>query len=165
MNNLIFDNGVSFLNKLKMIFYMLIGIPLIAFIFLFLKYREGIEVGSTPEFYETLKIIVSVICILLSSIAYLLYGVLLKNARKEKKLRLKLQNLFNANILKFALLESGTIIVLIAFYLTGHMLFAAVYVMMLILFGISNPSIYTILNDLKLPKKEANIVMSNQPIE
>ena len=144
---------------------MMLGIPLIFFVILFLKYREGVVLGDYAVLYDAFKVVVPFFCILTSGVAYLLYFQLLKKARKETTLRLKLQQLFNANIVKFALLEGATVFVLLAYFLTGHPLFAAFYVFMLILFGMSNPSIYSLMTDLKLPKKEADIMRENRIIE
>ncbi|MEH0158522.1 hypothetical protein V6R21_31000 [Limibacter armeniacum] len=160
-----FETPVDFVNKLRAVFYIMVGVTLPIFLFTYLKSRNGEFEPSFPELAEQLKYIVPILCGINSIIAYWLYEKRIRAARELPSLRIKLEEVLRGSFYKFAMLETTTILTIVAYLLTGHILFAGVYIGMLILFAMSNPTVYSVIADLRLPKKEAEIMKGNLSLE
>jgi len=157
------NTPTEFVNRLRSIFYIMVGIPLIFFVILYLKFRQSGLHGFDADIEPIFLYVIPMICIGDAIFAYILYNRKLKMARQRNELIEKLEILFKGNLLKFALLEGSTILALVIYYLTSHILYAGIYIVMLILFAMSNPTVYSIINDLKLPKEQSNAMKQDIP--
>ncbi len=141
-----FKNGVEYLNKLRMLFYILMGIPLTFFTVLFFMEKQGnVSPIWIVEDLGMVRLILGISCIALSAFAYIQYNGKLKEIRKLPTLREKLSAHWSANMTKYGMLETSCIVSLTLFFLTGDAFFKGLYVMMLVAMAISNPTIYTLL--------------------
>ncbi len=161
----VFNNAVDFLNRLRSTFYIMVGIPLLVFLAVYLSSREGSYPVLWPSIPAFLLYMVPAVCLLVCVYAYLIYYKELRQIRKLPSLQQKLQQLFALDIKKFWLLEGATILTLLLYVLSAHTVFAGLYIVMLILFAMNNPSYYNVTGDLKLSKEERSVMRNNKPIQ
>ena len=159
-----FTNTSEYLNLLRGIFYIFVGIPLFIFIIIFFLYRsnnfEPIYDGLSPEIVQ----LASLILIILGALAFIYYFRHLPKARKGKNLREKLNVYYSVCFTQFAMISVVSIIDLILFFVSGHKLFAGVYILLLIMLALNNPSYYNVVGNLKLLKEEREIMKNNKNI-
>jgi hypothetical protein len=161
-----FRNTEQYLQKLRLVFYATVLVPILLFMIVYFMQKDGKIIPSSPELGEgMIAVFIQVFCLILCGVAYWIYQQKLKPLRNSLTLRVKLERLFNASILKFALLESANLITAIFFWLSGHPLFMIVFAATLVLFLMSNPSVYSIMNDLKVNAEEKDIIKQNKEIE
>lgn len=156
-----FDSPATFVNKLRITFYGMAGLTVPAFLYLYLENRNGTFSPSHPELISYLQYSVPILCLVNAIIAYWQYGRKVKEARTIPSLKERLSEVLKASFYKFFMLEFTSIVAVVSFYLTGNMLSAGAYIGMIILFAMSNPSIYSVLSDLRLSKADADLMRNN----
>ncbi len=159
-----FNNAVNYLNQLRGLFYIFVGIPLVIFVVVFLLYR-----GNTFEpIYEGLSLkTIQILCALLvlaGGLAFIYYFKNLPKAKQGQNLREKLTVYYQICFVQFSILSFISIIDLLLFFLSGHKLFAGAYVLLLIMLSLNNPSYYNVVGNLKLLKEERDIMKNNKNI-
>jgi hypothetical protein len=161
-----FRNTEQFLQKLRLVFYATVLAPMMLFLVTYFMQKDGKMLPSSPELGKgAISTAIQFICLILCGLAYWMYHQKLKPLKNLTTLRLKLEGLFKISILKYALLEAANLIVAVFFWLTGHPLFMIVFAAILVLFLMSNPSVYSIMNDLKVNAEEKDIIKQNKEIE
>lgn len=160
-----YEKPMEFVNHVRMIFYIMVGIPLSIFLLLYFNYRQNNLHNTSQELSVIWLVIIPIVSFSLAGYAYFGYGKSLKLARSKTKMREKLNIVFQATLEKFILLETATFIVLLAYYVNQHILYAGLYMVMLILFAMNNPTIYTVINNLRLPKDIAAAMRQNHSIQ
>ncbi|MFT5916250.1 MAG: hypothetical protein ACJAWV_000439 [Flammeovirgaceae bacterium] len=161
-----FKNGVEYLNKLRMLFYILMGIPLTFFsVLFFMEKQDGITPLLEFDNLGTLRLVLAIGCIGCASFAYIQYNRKLREVRTLTTLREKLSAHWSLNMMKYALMEVSCLVPLTFFFLTADIFFKGLYVLMMVAMAISNPTIYTLLSDLRPRKAEGQILKTNQEIE
>ncbi len=160
-----FQKPMEFVNHVRMIFYGMVGTPLVGFIFLYFYYRENDLHNYGQDISLFWLAILPVIILSIAAFAYLQYGKRLKEARPLTRMRERLHVVFQGTMEKFILLELATLIVIAAYYVNHHILYAGLYMVMLILFAMSNPTIFSLINDLRLPRDQAAAMRQNHTIQ
>lgn len=160
-----FGNGVGFLTKLRASFYALVCFPLLAFLLLYLGFKKGtltpLVPAALPVFYNVLPVLTAV----LMPAIYWFYFARLKKVRAISPLRAKLSHYFRLKAVKFILLGAIGLLQLAAYWMTGHPVFAGLYMLVFVLTVLNNPSLFTMLNDLKPGKVEEMVLRNNEDIE
>ncbi|GAA4846461.1 hypothetical protein [Algivirga pacifica] len=156
-----FDKPLDFLNKLRVIFYSMVGITPPIFLYIYLESRNGEFSPIYPELSSIFYYIVPIVCVVLTILAYWYYEKQIRAARTLPSLRAKLDVIILSSFNKFLILEIATLFNILIYYLSGQIFYAGVYIAMIIFFGMSNPSIYSVLSDLRLPKREADVMRNN----
>jgi len=159
-----YTRPVDFLNRLRTVFYVMVGWPMFVFLAIYLTNRKHIYPVLLEEPPTWAMGALAVLCIAMTVYAYILYYGQLKQIRKLPQLREKLNTLYNLDIRKFWILEVATTLNLILYVLSAHTAMAGLYIVMLVGFAMSNPSYYNVVSDLKLPKAERDIMRQNQQI-
>lgn len=159
-----FTNSVAYLNQLRGLFYFMVGIPLTLFIVVFLLYRSNTFEPILSSFPQNLVVVFSIVLITLGSLAFLYYFKKLPSAKKGENLRVKLTVYYKICYVQFALLSMISVVDLTLYFLSGHKLFAAVYILLLIMLALNNPSYYNVVGNLKLLKDEREIMKKNSVI-
>ena len=155
----------DYLNKLRTLFYTMVGLPMFVFLGVYLTNRKNEYPILFAEPAAWLMGTVAVLCLLPAIYAYVLYYGELKKLRKLPSLREKLDGLYRLNLKKFWILETVTVLNLSVYVLSAHPAMAGLYVVMLVSFAMSNPSYYNVVSDLRLPKPERDIMRNNRQIE
>lgn len=150
-------------NKLRTMFYIMVGVSIPIFLYIYLESKNNTFDASFPELKDTLQYIVPVLCAISSIGAYWSYEKRIRKARKLKDLKQKLVEVLKGSFYKFIPLEVTTLIAVLAYFLTGHIIFAGIYIGMLILFAMSNPTIHSVISDLRLPKSEVLLMREDVP--
>ena len=160
-----FETAREVLHPLQILFFALISIPLIIFIAGYMLYKSG---GFPPPLGEPGKaffIMMTVISFGSLVGAQLLYVKRKKSFKAPVSLRIRMVLLYRARVEKYLLQAIGVMLSVLAFFVTGDPSMQALYLAMLIIMGLSNPTIFNMMNDLKLGKEEAQICRYNKPIE
>lgn len=161
-----FENGLEFLNKLRIIFYSLLGGHLLLFFFLVLKESEGqlsifINLGDSSLLFRW---VVTLMLVSITIGAYFFYNRSLNITRDHDNLREQLLHYWQINLRKYILLELSCILSLICFFLTLEPVFKGLYVMLMVAMAMSNPGLYAILKDLRADSEDAIVLKRNLPI-
>lgn len=161
-----FNSFGEFLNRLRIFFYAVVLVPLLLFLVLFFMHKEGnLHPINSAMGEGVLLWVIQILCLVLCALAYGIYQVQLKKIRLLPSLKEKFQQLFLANVFKFALLEGANMIAVIFFWLTANTLYLILMAATLILFLMSNPSTYSICGDLQVSKEEKAIIDENKKLE
>lgn len=154
-----------FINKYRTTFYAMVILTMPAFFYVYFEARDGDYAAILPELPDFLKPGLLLLCGANIIHAYWTYHQKLKEIRQLPSLKEKLSALLQANVSKFIQLEVTTILAAIVYFLNGHIAYGIIYIVMLVFFAMSNPSIYTAISDLRLPKQEAQAMRQNEPFE
>lgn len=163
-NTTTFERGSDMLNKLRIIFFALIAGPILFFFVTYLMYQSGSIEPSVDLSEPVMHFAIMGICLSMTLAGYVFYAIQKRKLRPVPSLQQKLQGLFKISIVKFALQEGACLLGIIAFSLSGEAAMQALYLVLFIAMGLGNPTIFTIMNDLKLNKEETTIIRQNLPI-
>ena len=164
MKQISFKSSVNYLNKLRGVFYIMVGIPLTIFLVLYLLFRQNTYTSIYPNMPEFLINILAVIFIIAGITSFIFYFKKLPFAQKASTLRAKLEQYYQICYYKFSMLLVISILNLFCYFLTAHTFFAGVYILHLIMFALNNPSYYNVVGNLKLKKEEREILKNNSII-
>ncbi|MDW7695604.1 hypothetical protein R9C00_26545 [Flammeovirgaceae bacterium SG7u.111] len=155
----------DYLNKLRSVFYLMVGAPMGIFLILFMAAKKGSLEPQLPSLSPTLQIAIPIICGLGVSLTYLRYFKQLKKVRQSESLKQKFITFYGLKAQTFTLLVIFTLLSLLGYWLTAHVLFAGLYITLLVLFAMNNPSYHNVVGELKLNKEQREAFKTNQPIE
>jgi hypothetical protein len=149
---------------MRILFTALMAVPVLIFFIAYLSHKSG----SLPPLlllFPPQAGFVAGFCALLMAVAYVRYGLRKRAIRSLPTLQEKLGALEQASRAKYWLQEASTLVGAIAFALSGAPSMQALFLVLLVAMGLSNPTIFSIMNDLKLSKEEAQAVRRNLPLE
>lgn len=156
----------NYFNKLNLIFHAIVGLPLAAFIYLYLEIdkrgRQGVM--KDPELSEILIYILPTLAIVTAGLAFLQYRRAIPKVKEIADFRQKLDAFSQALIQKYALLEFSSIISVVGIYLTADVIYIALYLFMLLFLSLHRPTVYRIVRDLKLKGEEKEIVLHKKDL-
>ncbi|BDD03577.1 hypothetical protein [Aureibacter tunicatorum] len=158
-----FNSSKEFLDKLNIFVYATIGLPMGLFLYFYLNYESSL---LTPfiENSKTISYLTIGISATLATLGIFLYKKQLSSAVKEDSLKEKMTSLFNSTVLKFLFFLLSGITITIAFIITGHPLYTALYVVNLIVCSINNPSPHRTARELKLNVEEGMAILNKEPL-
>ena len=160
-----YQKPTEFVNHVRMIFYIMVGTPLCIFLLLYFNFRQNNFHDNSQNLSVFWLAVLPLICFFFAGYAYYLYGKKLKEARTKTRMRERLNIVFQGTMEKFILLESVTFVVLCAYFVNQHILYAGLYMVMLILFAMSNPTIFTVINGLRLSREQSAAMQQNHTIQ
>lgn len=147
-----FENEEGVYKVLNLIFYALVGIPLMIFLFLYLRIKDGGYLVSEPN--EDLKMIlhflVPIFCLVNIVLAYNIYSRKIKKVKNTNSLQVKLEGFYNASVLKYSFLAAASIVSIVGLMLTADMIFSVVYLSVLMIYSLNRPTPYRLRKDLKI---------------
>ena len=162
-----FTNSQEFLNKLQLQINLMIALPMLVLIYFFLRIENGTYLPEIlPE--ETiffLRIGAIFLVIVLVVLGFVSFRRGIDTLNPEMHLRDKLELYFSASITRSALFEAATIISLAGLILSGEQIYVGYYTICLVAFSITYPTLPRINQQLRLKKKEREIILSRSPIE
>ncbi|ANQ50207.1 hypothetical protein MY04_2839 [Flammeovirga sp. MY04] len=162
-----FKEPFDMVNKLRICFYGLASISVPFALFWYLQNSSEV-VEIEPVIDPLGEIIIAILAVLIigvSMVEYKKYNSKLKEIRKEPSLPFRLTLLLKAQFFKFIPLSIPPIIVAVLYRLTLEPLVFGLYVVSMILFAMSNPSIHNVISDLRLKKEDKQNMLNNVPFD
>lgn len=156
----------DYLNRLSLIFHALVGVPLLAFVFIYLELDTGglSALIKDPEIVKMLSYILPTISMVLAGIAFILFKKNLPQAVGENNLRTKLNSYFTVIVQKYTLFEASSLLAVAGLFLTGNIIYTIIYLAMLLLLSLHRPTVHRISRDLKLKDDERQVVIHKKEI-
>jgi uncharacterized membrane protein YidH (DUF202 family) len=151
-----FKETEEFINKLRLIVYGLLAIPLIVFVVFYLRTDKGENIVPlvSENLIDPVAAIIVVLGLALIVYAYYTFTKRIRPIREEQKLSEKFNGYYNATVLKFSLFEAALILSIAGLFITGLQLFVAKFVLVIFVFSVENPSLRKTLHHLRLSKLE-----------
>ena len=131
--------------------YLMVGLPMVAFMWLFLELSNGSlqSMISPPLEYIVISLCsLSVTALIWMGVKIFKNGLML--AKDESELKEKLIIYQKVSERKFVFLLYASIITVVGMYLCASEVFAILYTFIIIIFSMSNPTLEKISNDLRL---------------
>lgn len=154
----------EYLNTLNIIFYLMVGVPLIIFCISYINFQEqgGLIPTTTENFQFTLHVLIPALTIISLIYAYVSYKKQLKQKNLKIPLTDKLLFFYHKSIHKYTFLVIANMLPIAGLFLAGEQVFAALYAIALIAFSLNRPTPHRIIRDLKLNKEEQQKLINNQ---
>lgn len=163
---LIYQNSQEFLNKLVQIVNFMAAMPMIIFVFLFIKIENNDYfpdiLGVDALFLARITTFILVAGII--GIAVYRFKTEVKAIRDMEDLRSKMDKYYTATKIRCYWYETATVIALMGMALSGEGIYALFYSMTLVAFSIGYPTVLKIANQLRLKGEERNIILKKQDI-
>lgn len=163
MNN--FKNATQFFNALNILFYGFISGGLIFFLMTYLAFQSNQLEASATELVSIFNYTVPLVCIMEFGLAIFLFDLTAKKIPAIGSLREKLSAYFRGKLVQWALIESGGLFAIVAYFLTGNQMYALWYlssVMVLAFYRATPPNFYKYA---QLSQKEQRIMENHLEIE
>ena len=139
-------------NRVSTIYFGMVGAPLLFFLFIYMNITKRGD--TTPLLNQNLVSILSyqipVVTIIASFVGFYYYYSNLKLTRQKETLREKLDELRKILFIKFYFLLASNALSVFALYITKDLIHAGLYVLLLVAYTVTNPSINKIARDLRL---------------
>lgn len=155
-----FKGVEGFLHQLTNIFYGIVGLPLLMFIIIYLQISSGeMDVSRFQEFYNGY---IALLLWLLTG-ALVVYTVWLtrqslQQLPREMKLKGRLILFRQIYIRHYLLLGLASIVALLAYLLSGEVMYAGLFMIVIIMLSITRPTTFRIAKDLNLKGEEKDFV-------
>jgi hypothetical protein len=145
---------------------VIIGLPLVLFVYLLIKIENGrLYPGIIPHgLHYGLRMSAAAVtfCIIFISGIYTFLSA--RKARRHANLRLKLNYYFRISVYRISLMLAAMTVNLAGMALTGERIYAAFFGIVLVAALLGYPSPSRIIHLLKLDEKEAEIIYNREPI-
>jgi len=157
--------GKEYLQKIQNIAYLALAPPLLIFIYLYLESSVDQLHEIIPAAYHvTVFISFFIICVALIFWSFNKFNFFIKKAIPLKDLKKKLNLYQIASNTRFIIYGTSALLTTLGFYLTNFQPFAGLFGLLIVLFSINNPNARKIVVDLKLKKKEKEIILKGLDI-
>ncbi len=158
------SNAYEYFNTLTMVFYLMVGIPLLFFVILYLQYQEtgGLKVTQNWQFLP--HVIIPTATLASVVLAYRLYKKKI-NEYAPDTFRQKLRIFHEVSIYKYGLLDLSSFLPVLGMYLTGEQIFAGLYAIALVVFSLNRPTVSRITKDMGLSKQEQQWLNSDRDFD
>lgn len=159
------SNAYEYFNTLTLVFYLMVGIPLMFFVILYLQYQEasgGLQVTENWQLIPHVLIPAATVAIIVLS--YRVY----KNAisqRSPDTFREKLRTFHEVSLYKYGLLSLSNFLPVLGMYLTGEQIFAGLYAVALVVFSLNRPTLTRITKDVSLTQQEQQWLKSDRDFD
>ncbi|CAN5185672.1 hypothetical protein BH23BAC1_BH23BAC1_36250 [soil metagenome] len=147
-----FENEEQVYKILNLIFYALVGIPLLLFLYLYLQIKDRGNILSAPseDLKAILLILIPTFCLINIALAYIIYRRQIQKVVHANELKVKLEGFYNASVLKYSFLAAASMVTIIGLLITAEMLYAVIYLIILMIYSINRPTPYRLRKDLKI---------------
>ncbi|NME67653.1 hypothetical protein [Flammeovirga aprica] len=160
-----FKEPFEMVNKLRIVFYSLASLSVPFFTIWYLQDKNEELEGVIAPLGKVFSGIVALIAVAVAVVVYMQYQKKLKVIRKEDSLPYRLTMLLKAQSFKFIPLAVAPVVTVVLYRLTLEPLMMGVYLFSLILLAMSNPTVHTVISDLRLNKRDKEIMLQNIPFE
>ncbi len=162
-----FADSQEFLHKLQLYVNVLIAVPMMIFIYFFLRMENQ---SYNPELLDEGTLFYMRVGILFVTLILVIMGITafrkqVDTINPEIYLRDKLELYFSASITRSFLFEIATLVTLIGLIVSAEQIYVAYYTITLVGFSISYPTMHRISQQLKLKKEEREQLLSRKKIQ
>jgi hypothetical protein len=160
-----FEDEEAVYRVLNLIFYALVGIPLLFFLFLYLQIKDGrySSIDPSEDLNMILLFLIPVFCLVNIILAYVTYQRKLKNVIGSDSLQIKLEGFFKASVLKYSFLAAASVITILGLFITAEMLYSIIYLTILLIFSLNRPTPFRLRKDLKIRSFPSEKREENRP--
>lgn len=161
-----FKTGLEYINKLRMVVYALLSAPLAVFIVMYLQTNkaENLKPLIPQELIVPVSFGLAILYLGFIVYSYVFFTGKIRSARSEPGLRLKLKKYSTLTIVRFAYLEAAIIACLAGAFGAAEKSFLALFVVLLFIFSVENPSLHRVSRQLRLTKEEKNTLFNKDGI-
>lgn len=146
------QNFAQYFRSLQILFFALLAGQILVTITLFTVYEPSTSGEFSDE--ETLRFIFPLLVIMLAGLAFFLYRKKLESARAQPTLKEKLMDYRVAGVLKWAPIESATLISVVLFFISGKQYYLYAAIAIIAIFATQFPSRQRLVNELDLSASE-----------
>lgn len=159
-------NTTEYLNTLNIIFYLIVGVPLMLFCILYLKFegQGGLQQTTQGNFNFFLHALIPLITLACIAGAYVYYRKSRKQVKQKAPLKEKLLFFYRISLIQYGILFAANMLPVIGLYLSGEQIFPALYAIALVAFSINRPTLHRIIKALRLNKEERHNLIHNQDL-
>lgn len=154
----------STLENLTNLFYLMVGVPLLAFVWVYLNLKTIYPntIFSVPAFRPLLHGGILLAALLIAIWAFVQYRRSLLHLKPyagpsehlDNTVEKKVDLFRKASLKKYAMLTLSTLLVILGFYLSAEENYAAAYSILLIVFSVNRPTLDRLLRDTRMKKEE-----------
>lgn len=150
------QNIRKYFDRINLIFYFIVSIPLLLFAIVYLNYEEagGLRNTTTESFNILTHVLIPLLAIASMVGSWLYYKKELKAKVSSSGLSEKLNLFYSTLINRYLILMAGTLLAVLGLYVTGEQLFAALYTVMLVASSLIRPTPARLIRDFKLSKED-----------
>jgi amino acid transporter len=162
-----YKNSREFLEKLGLIFYATVSVPLFLFVITYLRLQS--RAGFQPLILDENWVFLMQVVIILLALAAIFFAFFkFRNEIRKTfllpSLRIRLELYYKASIGQYIYLAIAGMLVLAGIYLTGNNFFVIMYMIILIIISLSRPTAFKINRHLKLNKEEREKILKNEDL-
>ena len=158
------SNAYEYFNTLTMVFYLMVGIPLIFFVILYLQYQESGGLRVTQNWQFIAHVLIPAATVAAIVFAYRVYKTEL-NARNPRTFKEKLRTFHEVSLYKYGLLGLANFLPVLGMYLAGEQIFAGLYAIALVVFSLNRPTFKRITKDVELSQQEQQWLNSDRDFD
>lgn len=161
------QNPQQYFNTLNLMYYFMVAGPLGVFTYFYLNFsQQGIVQTAFPDQPDPVVIyIIPLATIIVMAFAHVIYRNLMHKIDLSLPLTEKLSKFAKYAIVKFALLEAASFLIVAGFALSKLKFYIILYVITLVVFSFHRPTQRRVSKDLKLNKEEKRKLWSEQDFE
>jgi hypothetical protein len=158
------SNSYEYFNTLILIYYFMVGVPLLFFVLVFLRYQEAGGLQPTQSMNLIQHVLLpaaAVICLIMPSLQYR------KQLKAERPggFKAKLKLFHQLALYRYAWLTVANFLAVVGMYFTGEQVFAGLYAVALVVFSLHRPTANRITRDMKLNEQEKEWLKSDQDFD
>lgn len=154
------SNTYEYYNTLTLVFYLMVGMPLLFFVFIYLQYEKVGGLSATESIQVLPHIVLPAVIMMSLYFAYAIYKKQLRQ-RQPSAFKEKLRTFHEVSLYKYALLSLANFLAVIGIYFTGEQVFAGLYAIALVVFSLNRPTHHRISKDMQLSKEEQQWLSSD----
>jgi len=155
------SNAYEYFNTLTMVFYLMVGIPLLFFVVIYLQFQEAGGLQPTQNWNFLAHVIIPAATVISIVLAYRIYKKQI-HERGPSTFKAKLRTFHEVSIYKYGLLDLSNFLPVLGMYLTGEQIFAGLYAVALVVFSLNRPTLRRISQDMKLSEQEKQWLSSDK---
>lgn len=155
------SNSYEYFNTLTLVFYLMVGMPLIFFVLIYLQYEEVGGLQPTENIAWLPHILLPAGVLMSVYFAYSLYKKQL-HQRQASTFQEKLRAFHEASLYKYGMLSLSNFLAIIGMYFMGEQIFAGLYAISLVVFSLNRPTHHRITKDMQLSKDEQQWLRSDK---
>ena len=161
------QNPQQYFNTLNLVYYFMVAGPLCVFTYFYLNFsRQNMIQTAFPDQPDPVIIyFIPLAAIIVMALTYLLDRNMLQKIEQTLPFTEKLSRFAKFAIVKYALLEVASFLIVAGFVLSKLKFYIVLYVITLVVFSFHRPTQHKVSKDLKLNKEEKDKLWSEQDFE
>ena len=157
--------GKSYVRTLQNIAFMSQGLPVMAFIYVYLESSNQNLMVYIPEMYHTMFFtLLMIVCTMMIYWSYKNYQNLIHEALAEERFTERLKIYKKATTTRYIVYGISAALITIGMYLTSYQPFGALFGVMIVFLSWHNPNARRIVKELKLKGHEKEVILQGLEI-